>query len=208
MTAAEDNARVDVVVNVDALWGAEPRWYRIGDVSLGDRGISQAVVFYAIAGVVLAWAAGALPLFAVGWWPGGVLLAVLVTMAGFVKPNGLRVHVFAPAAIAHLAASRHLLGFMAIGDPRRPWRPGALVLEADGSAPAFADLVYEGPGLVVRHRPARRLRAPRTLTDRLRRRPAAQMLIARTDLPRLPEPRVLAVPAGARLIVRSTSAQR
>ena len=197
MDAGEQDA--SAVVNVDALWGGEPRWYRVGDMSLGDRGIPQTVVFYALTGAILAWL---LPAIGLPWAPHGLLVVALFTAAGFVKPGGLRVHVFLPIAAGHALASKHLHGWAPCRDPEGTWRPEALPLEPDGSQPRFRQLRFEGPGLVVRHRAAKRLRVNPGRLDRLRRRPSTQVLVESPGRGVLQEPRELWVPEGAVLIIR------
>lgn len=197
-----------VVVNVDALWGGEVRWYRLGDVSLGQRGVPQIVVFYAIAGVLACWAAASLPLVGVSPWPWGLVLAAAVAAAGLVKPNGLALHTFAPLLLGYLLGARHLLGWQPCPDPCGVWRPGRLALESDIPRPGGGELVYTGPGRITRYQQADRRPGRRTLADRLRRRPAAQLLITRPDLAALTVARELEVPAGGRLIITTDTGHR
>jgi len=195
-----------LVVNVDALWGGEPRWYRVGDVSLGDRGIPQAVVFYALAGMLVAWVASAVPGLSMGWMPGGLAVVVAFTAAGFVRPGGLRAHVFIPIALGHALAAKHLHGWSTCRSPLGEWRPEELPLEPDGSQAHFRALRFTGPGLVVRHRPAQRLRVAPSVRQRLAGRPPAQALVEHAGRAPLAEPRELWVPEGSVLIVREGQA--
>lgn len=197
----DEGESAGLVVNVDALWGSTSRWYRLGDVSLGDRGIPQPVVLYALAGVLSAWAVSGVPVVGVGWWPGGVLIAIAFGAAGLVRPSGLPVHVFLPAAIGHLTGCRHLDGWRPCPDPGAGWRPGPVVLEQDAVCTRVDGVVFEGPGLVVWHRPGERYRLPRTLGDRVRRRPAAQILVPEQDAGWLQAGREVEVPVGHRLVV-------
>ena len=201
MSAPSETQRVDVV-NVDVLWSAQPRWYRLGDLSLGDRGVPQIVVFYAIAGVLSAWLLAAVPVVGLPWWPFGVVVICGFGGAGFLRPNGLPVHTFLPTALAYLVASKHLHGWRATTDPTSPWSPGELGLETDGSRGRFEALVFEGPGRAVRHRPAQRLQGRRTVADRVRRRPAVQVLRQRPG--RLAGPQVLEVGEGERLVIEGS----
>lgn len=199
MTPVPDSGRM--VVNVDALWGADARWYRLGDVSLGDRGVPQLVVFYAAAGVLAGWVVTGLPVVGLRFWPTGLLTALAVTAAGFVRPGGLRVHQFVPTVAAHFAAPRHLHGWQACRPPRAEWRPPVLVLEGDGSGPRFEPCSFMGPGLIVRHRAARRTVAPARMRDRVAGR-ERQVLEQLPGDAVLPEGREFAVPAGVTVIVR------
>ncbi|WP_354697316.1 hypothetical protein DSM112329_02939 [Paraconexibacter sp. AEG42_29] len=191
-----------LVVNVDALWGADPRWYRIGDVSLGDRGVPQLVIFYAAAGVILGWLLTSLPV-GVRFWPAGLIVTLVAAALGFVRPGGLRVHQFAPVAAAHLVAPRHLHGWHPCPSPEQQWRPGPLPMEGDGSRPQFEELAYTGPGLIVRHRPARHVRLRLRPHERLLGRRAGRQVL--TPIPAagcLTEGREVLVPAGVTVRVR------
>jgi len=192
-----------VVVNVDGLWGADPRWYRFGDVCLGDRGVPQLVVFYAVAGVILGWLATRLPILGLGFWPTGTLLAITVAGLGFVRPGGLRVHQFLPAAAAFLTGPRHLHGWQPCPPPQARWRPEPLVLEGDGSRPHFEALAFTGPGLLVRHRPARRTAITPAWWQRAIGRSQRQVLQPLPG-PRLPVGREVHVPAGVTVLVRES----
>lgn len=198
MSIAGSDGRL--VVNVDGLWGADPRWYRLGDVSLGDRGVPQLVIFYAAAGITLGWLLSALPA-GVTFWPTGAILALGVTGLGLVRPGGLRAHQFLPVAATYLLTPRHRHGWMACQAPLRRWRPAELPIESDGSRPAFESLTYTGPGLLIRHRPARHLQLPRTTWERLRGREARQALEPAGDEV-LPEGREVLVAAGVTVLVR------
>ncbi|MTD47593.1 hypothetical protein GKE82_25655 [Conexibacter sp. W3-3-2] len=98
------------VVNFDRLWGADPRWYRLGDdVSLGRRGVSQAMVLYVLAGLASAWLGRVLPPVSwlaggVSWWVWMPAIVGLAAAGAAVKPNGLRMHEFLPIVLEALAA--------------------------------------------------------------------------------------------------------
>ena len=200
MAPAQDRERR---VNFDGRWGAEDRWYRLGDVSLGRRGVKQIVVFYVLAGVPLSYALHVLPVVgaltaahlpAVVWSLGPIVLSGAL---GVVKPNGLAMHVFLPIALGQVFAERHLLGWTPCAEPVGRWSPRPLALESDGSESAFTEMEYVGPGELIRHRAARRTKAPRSLLDRLRGRPATQDLVQTGAW--LPEPKLLTVKAGQRI---------
>ncbi|MTD47457.1 hypothetical protein GKE82_24960 [Conexibacter sp. W3-3-2] len=139
------------VVNFDRLWGADPRWYRLGDdVSLGRRGVSQAMVLYVLAGLASAWLGRVLPPVSwlaggVSWWVWMPAIVGLAAAGAAVKPNGLRMHEFLPIVLEALAAPRHWLGWEPCGPLEGSWSPRPLPLLGDGS-PGGEAIRYRGPG--------------------------------------------------------------
>ena len=191
------------VLNYDGLWTRGARWYRIGDVSLGRRGVPQAAVAYALAGVAFVALVRLTPLL------GDLVAATLPPLVWALAPvlvfaglgmvsvqEDLPLHIFAGPLLAHLTTSRHLLGWVPVSDPTRLWKPGRLVLEQDGSAGRFPAAVFTGPGELVRNRPAQRTRPARRLGR------GRVQVLAEKPGPALTQPRVLEVPAGVRVRIQ------
>ena len=201
------------VLNYDGLWARGARWYRIGDVSLGRRGVPQAAVAYALAGVAFVALVRLTPLL------GDLVAATLPPLVWALAPvlvfaglgmvsvqEDLPLHIFAGPLLTHLTTSRHLLGWIPVSDPTRSWRPGRLVLEQDGSAGRFPAAVFTGPGELVRNRPAKRTRPASRLGFPSGR--GRVQVLAEKPGPPLAEPKVLAVPAGVRVRIQPLSTEQ
>jgi len=195
------------IVNFDPLWSATPRVYRIGDVSLGRRGLPQQVLVYLLAGLLGAVGILLLPLVGsliAAVVPGVVWVVGVTAFVGALgawRPGGVPVHILGPVLVRFLFRDRVLLGWVPLPDPCRPWQPDDLVMQDDGSHPSFTAMEFRGPGLLVRARPAVRGRTPRRLRDRLLRRPPGEWMREQPGA-ELTEPRVTTVPPGVRVQIR------
>ncbi|MTD47690.1 hypothetical protein GKE82_26160 [Conexibacter sp. W3-3-2] len=149
---AEPGVRVQVV-NFDRLWGADPRWYRLGDdVSLGRRGVSQTMVLYLVAGLASAWFLRQVPpaswlVGEISWWLWMPAVVGSFTAAAAVKPNGLRMHEFLPAILGAAVSPRCHLGWEPAAELEGTWTAEDLPLLGDGS-PGGEEIRYRGPGRV------------------------------------------------------------
>jgi hypothetical protein len=195
------------------VFDLDRRIYRVDRLRLNPGGIPLRGVVYFLVTVLVALAVGKLPLLglaaqAMPWYLRDLVLpgasAALLTV---IRVEGRPFHLAARALLRyHLGSSASSLG------SRRgrggSWRPGEITFLPDGSDSRMRHLRYTGPGAVLialQHERAVPARGPVRAT--WPRRPPAVTVRELPGASPLEQGQVIALGAGARLLVRATFAQ-
>ena len=137
-----------------SVFALERRIYRIDTLRLNPAGVPLRGIAYAVALVVAALVAGALPPTSwldplIPWYLRdiGVPLAASALLCS-TRIDGRAVHVAALAALTHVIGARTFDG-LRTGRAGGVWRAPPVVLIPDGSDARFRALRYRGPGAVL-----------------------------------------------------------
>jgi hypothetical protein len=188
-----------------AVFDLERRIYRIDQLRLNPGGIPVRGVVYFLAILVTMLIAGGLPLVgdvigALPWYLRDLALPVAsATVLSVIRIEGRPFHVAAYALLRYQMGSRRLAGMHPCGAPGECWRPEEILLLPDGSDGEMRRLRYTGPGAVLLTTAHERIERSRG--------PSRRSLIVR-ELPGggiLPDGRVIALAAGARLDVHAAA---
>ncbi len=141
------------------VFALERRIYRIDTLRLNPGGIPLRGIVYAAALVMVALAAGSLPLtaWAVGaipWYLRDIGLPFLTaTLLGAMRIEGRPFHTAALSLLALAGGCRRFEALVPVRRRSRRWRPPPLICIPDGSDAGFRSLRYRGPGAVMVKRP-------------------------------------------------------
>lgn len=201
MTAEADER--EVVQNFEMVWDFEPRFFSIGEVPTPPKGVRQVTVLYMVCGLVAVLIAKAMGVFALffgllPWWLWLIGVGLFAAGLALVEVQGLRAHQFIPVLGRYVVAPKHLHGWTTCAADGQRWEMAELALIPDGAEPAFSGMLYTGPGMIMRTRPAHRATSERT------RRGRGHVDLTLTELPgpALEEPKVTRVPAGRTVAIR------
>lgn len=189
-----------------AVFDLERRIYRVDQLRLNPGGIPVRGVVYFLAILVTMLIAGGLPLVgeaigALPWYLRDLALPVAsATVLSVIRIEGRPFHLAAHALLRYRAGPRLLAGVRPCGASGERWCPEEILLLPDGSDREMRRLRYTGPGAVLlttAHERIERGGGPR----------GRRSLIVR-ELPGggvLPDGRVIALAAGARLDVHAAA---
>ena len=148
-----------------SVFALERRIYRIDTLRLNPGGVPLRGIAYAVALVVMALVAGAVPPTAwldplVPWYMRDIGLPVgLATVLGALRVDGRPFHLAAQSIGGYVLGPRWLSGLCAAPSPRR-WQPPEVLLIPDGSDSRFRLLRFRGPGAVLVQHPHLRVKWP------------------------------------------------
>jgi hypothetical protein len=138
-----------------SVFALERRIYRVDTLRLNPGGIPLRGVVYAVALVLVALAAAAVPPTC---WLDGVIpwylrdLAIplaVATLFAALRIEGRPFHLAAVALIGHRLAHRRLEALVPLPRQRNRWHPPTMLCIPDGSDARFRALRYRGPGAVL-----------------------------------------------------------
>jgi len=194
------------------VFDLERRIYSVDQLRLNPTGVPLRGLAYFLALVALAVILGRLPLLGalfarLPWYLRDVLApAGAATLLGAVRIEGRTFHLAAYALLRHRLRPRTFAGGRRARGKGRRWRPGEIVLLADGSDARLRRLRYRGPGaalVCVEHR--RRGRAAErgpVATARAGLRATLTLSQAAEGRP-LADAQVIVLARGAKLTVRA-----
>jgi len=198
------------------VFDLERRIYRVDRLRLNPGGVPVRGVVYFIAILSATLVVGRVPLLAViaralPWYVRDLALpAVSAALLAAVRVEGRPFHLAAQALVRYRAGPRRLAGLRRCAAPGMRWAPEGIVMLPDGSDRRLRRLCYTGPGAVlvaVEHeRAGLTNRGSSARFARRARRPALTL----RGLPQgrvLSRGQVIALAAGARLVVRSDTAE-
>lgn len=142
-----------------AVFALERRIYRIDTLALNPSGVPLRGIAWALALVVMALVAGALPptrwLDSLApWYVRDVGLPLgAAWLCASMRIDGRPLHAAARSCAGHLLGARTLHGLCPPARGERRWEPPSILCIPDGSDPRFRALRYRGPGAVLIARP-------------------------------------------------------
>jgi hypothetical protein len=188
-----------------AVFDLERRIYRVDQLRLNPGGIPVRGVVYFLAILTATLIAGSLPLAgdvvgALPWYLRDLALPVAsATVLSVIRIEGRPFHQAAYALLRFGVGPRLFAGARPCDAPGVQWRPEEILLLPDGSDGRMRRLRYTGPGAVLvttAHERAERSRGPRSRSLIVRELPGGGVL---------PDGRVIALTAGARLDVHAAA---
>jgi hypothetical protein len=138
-----------------SVFALERRIYRIDTLRLNPSGIPLRGIGYAVALILLALVAGAVPPTSlldglIPWYLRDVGMPLgLAALLGALRLEGRPFHVAAGALLGHALGPRRLSMLAPLPRRARRWHPPELLLIPDGSDARFRRLRYRGPGAVL-----------------------------------------------------------
>jgi hypothetical protein len=149
------------------VFDLERRIYRVDRLRLNPSGVPLRGVVYFLVTVLIALAAGRLPLLEVAanampWYLRGLILpGASAALLCLIRVEGRPFHVAAHAIVRYWLGARWLSALNRCAGPAVRWHPGEIVFLPDGSESRMRHVRYTGPGAVlisVQHE--RAVRAP------------------------------------------------
>jgi hypothetical protein len=196
------------------VFDLERRIYRVDRLRLNPGGVPVRGVLYFLALLSATLIAGRLPLLdvlgrAVPWYVRNLALpAASATVLTVIRIEGRTFHLAAHALMRYRQGPRWLVGVGRASPPGERWYPREIVVLPDGSDSRMRRLRYVGPGAVLvatEHARAGRKLGGRPLGLGRCRRPGVT-LRELPGRPALGSGEVIALARGARLLVRSGTA--